>query len=838
MRFLMNHKILIISLGNVPYDANQIVEGGGLRCWGLAKALSESGYLVKLCIPDSYLIEALKISTNLVVVPYESATDLIQELIDSTVVIYPAGAPHLSNLCIENSSPSTILVADAYVPIHVEVASRQFQTQIANEEVNYRSLSAYWLRAITDAQIIICASEEQQAYYLGILAATGRLSPVTYHQVVIVVIPFGFFPESEIKVEGDVKIQSSQNTKLNILWYGGFYPWFDTSSFANLLSNLDSKLVEEPNVDYQVRVVGALNPFIIDKNFVSHANEQIRILKNNSKVTFLPWLPFEKRKQSFYEIDVVICLTSDGYENQLAWRTRYLDFIEFSVPLLTNSNDPLAKKIIETEAGWYFDSNNPQLMQNKLLEILREPAQHLAAKQNYTKLKTLFTWDQAIKPLAEILQNDSSKLLEDKVKNQNQPTVRQIDPLRKPSIFRLFLFGLSQLRSEGISATFNRSRRYISSRRNSSKNPKLLDSPRALLFLHQLDYSGSPLVATELAINLANRLQEFNLAKILIFSFGKIDSRLAESLIEKGIAVIPIEGTHVPRIVKTDLVIINGLAHNENFFLKIIEQSQSMVRAPIILVHEDRPLVHLEQRTLNKIGHALNMGRIRIISPSLGTTRNLQKSLKSNLIETKPYSINQYPICEKNFEEVLNIHLTGSTHDFRKNQHFALILVSLIEQQIKIRQSQFRKIHLTLIGVNQDTAYGKSIHNLASSMKNYVSIYPPKTKEETIEIIKRCNTVLCISEYEALPLFVSESMTMGHIVLRNNCSGVDEQLLDGQNGLLLDLSNLHEASEKILTLLDKHKTSNAQLEEMSNESKRLVAPMLVADSLDFLGNSD
>jgi hypothetical protein len=358
------------------------------------------------------------------------------------------------------------------------------------------------------------------------------------------------------------------------------------------------------------------------------------------------------------------------------------------------------------------------------------------------------------------------------------------------------------------------------------------------MFLHQLDYSGSPLVATEMAINLANRLQEFNLAKILIYSFGKIDSQLAESLTEKGILVIPIERAHVPRIMETDLVIINGLAHNENLFLKIIKQSKNMARAPIILVHEDRPLVHLEQRTLNKIGQNLNMGRIRMISPSLGTTRNLQKSLESNLIETRPYSIKQYPICEKNFEEVLNIHLTGSTHDFRKNQHFALILVSLIEQQIKVRRSRFRKIHLTLIGVDQDTAYGKSIHNLASSMKNFVSIYPPTTKEETIEIIKRCNTVLCISEYEALPLFVSESMTMGHIVLRNNCSGVDEQLLDGQNGLLLDLSNIHEASEKILMLLDKHKTSNAQLEEMSSESKRLVAPMLAADSLDFLGNSD
>ena len=126
----MTQRILIVSLGNVPHNESQKVEGGGLRCWGLAKSLAARGFEVRLCVPDVYLSEVIIVDAGLEVFPYATAQELINQIDRATAVIYPAGAPHISNLCIDNRGPSTILIADAYVPIHVEVASRQFEDKM------------------------------------------------------------------------------------------------------------------------------------------------------------------------------------------------------------------------------------------------------------------------------------------------------------------------------------------------------------------------------------------------------------------------------------------------------------------------------------------------------------------------------------------------------------------------------------------------------------------------------------------------------------------------------------------------------------------------------------
>jgi glycosyltransferase involved in cell wall biosynthesis len=830
----MKHRILIVSLGNVPYNSDQIVEGGGLRCWGLAKSLSKAGHEVRLCIPNSYLPTQINHEANLVIIPYDSPTNLILEITGSSAVIYPAGAPHISNLCIENSRSNTILIADAYVPIHVEVSSRQFEDQMINEEADFHSLSPFWLRAISEAHVVLCASLEQQAYYLGILAGVGRLSPITYARIVILVVPFGYFPGTQIERPQEPQIRTRNRSTLKILWYGGFYPWFDTEKFADLLSKLDAALTIETDLDYTVQVTGAVNPFVQDKNFELHTKKQISRLATNPKVSFSPWLPFDQRHKSFRDMDLVICLTSDGYENQLAWRTRYLDFIEYSIPLFTNSEDPLAKKITDNRAGWQISSQDMDSFSNKLLQIIRNPDQTEQAKKNYMNLKNSFTWDLATAPLIETLQGESLVLLRNKTDVADTIGNPELESLNSPAALELIRFGLRNIKTQGLFKTIDRTRRYFISKKHYSRSRSEESSQRAMLFVHQLDYSGSPLIATEIAVNLMSRLKEFNLTKIVIYCFGMVDKNLAKLLREKGVQVLRVEQNYVPRIKSTDLVIINGLAQSENLFREIIKESKSLEQTPIILAHEDRPLIHSSQEILNQIGNTVNSGHIRILSPSLGTTRNLQRVLKSSLIETQPYSINSYPKCAENFDAGLNIHLTGSTYDFRKNQHLALVLISLIDRKIKIEPLKYRKIHLTLIGVDEDTFYGNSILKLAESMKDFVTIHPRTTKEEAIEIMKTCNTVLCVSEYEALPLFVCESMAMGQIVLRNNCSGVDEQLVQGKNGILLDLSNLHDAIEQILILLDRDKTSNEQLKEMGISSRALVKEMLTKDRLEFL----
>ena len=50
----MMKKFLIISVGPVPTSNESIVEGGGLRAWGIAKGLSSHGIEVTVAVPENF----------------------------------------------------------------------------------------------------------------------------------------------------------------------------------------------------------------------------------------------------------------------------------------------------------------------------------------------------------------------------------------------------------------------------------------------------------------------------------------------------------------------------------------------------------------------------------------------------------------------------------------------------------------------------------------------------------------------------------------------------------------------------------------------------------------
>ena len=72
---------------------------------------------------------------------------------------------------------------------------------------------------------------------------------------------------------------------------------------------------------------------------------------------------------------------------------------------------------------------------------------------------------------------------------------------------------------------------------------------------------------------------------------------------------------------------------------------------------------------------------------------------------------------------------------------------------------------------------------------------------------------ICYSVAEALPVFVFEGMLAGHALLRNECSGMEEQLEDGRNGFLLKSDDFWQMVGTIERILNRTSTSDVQLEE-------------------------
>ena len=60
---------------------------------------------------------------------------------------------------------------------------------------------------------------------------------------------------------------------------------------------------------------------------------------------------------------------------------------------------------------------------------------------------------------------------------------------------------------------------------------------------------------------------------------------------------------------------------------------------------------------------------------------------------------------------------------------------------------------------------------------------------------------------------------MGHVVLRNDAPGVDQQLVDGVNGLRVDNRDVEQFIRVIERLLNLAKTTNADLQAMGRSSQ-------------------
>jgi len=806
-------RILLFSLGPVPHLQDSIVEGGGLRVWGLANALATNGHQVTIGIPDHYLKTSIPAVNGILLIPYVNVGDLIEVLTASHVVIYPTGAPTIANDVLNLRSPFTICIGDSYVPIHIEVSARKSE-DLELEEMHFREYSPQWLRAIGRSDILICASESQKTYLLGVLAGSGYLSPKSYSHLRIVLVPFGV--EKNSLIASGILERQTNVKKFKILWYGGFYPWFDGSRFAELVTHINLAN-SESKTDIQIIVVGALNPFVNNSAFVEHALRVMKELKSAGNVQFIDWLPYNKRHLLLSEIDLVFCFSQPGYENLLAWRTRYLDFIKFHIPLITNNMDPLGELIVESGAGIHIDSGDPKEMLKVVKQLINSPTNLIKMKKSYSNLEESLSWENLIRPLIAELKRPLKELIWQSSGSQESQT-RILESYKKRYFSYFFLllsrFGASHALKMAVRFAITR----IRSQREYTKPLSFGVIPKYSIFVHQLDFSGSPRIAIELALELASN----DAGNVVVYSFGEMQAEIVKKLGSNGIRVEKVNSL-VDVFDPESLLILNGLAFAHSVFDEIINNVKRFAMSPLILIHEDRPEMYLDSIRALHLGNAAEFGLLRLISPSIGTQKNIQQFFKCNSVGLSPYPIRAKDRTEFDFSDEIRVHLTGSTGDSRKNQLQAINLIHKVVLVISKHPKKFRKVKLILVGVNDETPLGRQIIEHSKVLGDSVEIHPVLDFESCSEIIGTCNAVMCLSDYEALPLYVSQGMAIGQIVMRNNCSGVDEQLVQGENGISLDYYNEYsESVERILNLLDRDLTSDSKLIAMSKKSHSLA----------------
>jgi hypothetical protein len=439
-------KFLILSVGPVPTSKKSIVEGGGLRAWGIAKGLATHDIDVTVAVPEDFPIkkETTKEGIHVLNWGFSNLEDLCDKS-DSVYILYSRG--DLMKFVATKISLHKPLVIDLYVPIYIESLARNTKKDFIGLRDHLNNIE-HWNYAFPRGDYFIYANEAQKHLYTGALGVFGRINPITYDGNLLEILPFGIHKEKPVHNKDVCKGKIISKKDFMILWFGGIYPWFDINPLLDAMGKLSKK-----HNNLKLVVVGGKNPFVTEPEFIKKYEDVVTYSKKaeiyEKSVFFVDWIPYEERENWYLEADLLINLHNPGTESIYAWRTRVVDFIWGELPMLTSGGDELTESLAQNNAAIILNENSIAEIYNKIEELCENNEKLQSLKENMIKIKSDLYWEKITANLANFIKKDEiapdRKLL---LKNKFRGQI--IKDEKQSKLPNRLSYGLYVLRNEGL----------------------------------------------------------------------------------------------------------------------------------------------------------------------------------------------------------------------------------------------------------------------------------------------------------------------------------------------------------------------------------------------------
>ncbi|MEX2256565.1 MAG: glycosyltransferase [Acidimicrobiia bacterium] len=298
-----------------------------------------------------------------------------------------------------------IVVADVYDPFHLEVLEQSRHLHHDARRFAVRSSTEVLNEQLMRADFLMCASEKQRDFWLGQLAAVGRINEINYDTSekldgLIAVVPFGVDerpPQSTRKVLRGVVPGIGDDDKL-ILWGGGIYNWFDPLTLLRAVDKLRSRL---PSVRVYFLGTKHPNPDVGEMRMTVETFELAEELGLIDKHVFFNdgWVPYDDRPNYLLEADVGVSTHLDHVETAFSFRTRVLDYVWAGLPVVATRGDALAE-LVETEGlGLTVPPGDVDALEEALYQILEDDELRASCRQAAEVVARRFVWSEVLAPL-------------------------------------------------------------------------------------------------------------------------------------------------------------------------------------------------------------------------------------------------------------------------------------------------------------------------------------------------------------------------------------------------------------------------------------------------------
>lgn len=304
-----------------------------------------------------------------------------------------------------------IVVCDIYDPMHLELLE---QAKDGADEQRATELSA--VTRVLNTQLergdfFLCASERQRHFWLGHLAALGRLTPSMYDadptvRSLLAVAPFGLPGKPPQRTASPIRgrLGDVGPSDKVIIWAGGVYSWLDPLTLVHAVARLaerrsDVRLVfqgmRHPNPEVPAMDIGAQTRLLADRLGLTGRH----VFFNEH------WVPYSERQNWLLDADCGVITHHEHIETTFAFRTRVLDYLWSGLPIVTTDGDSFADLVRAEGLGVVVPPEDPGALAAGLERVLYDEEYATAARERIAGVRDRFTWETALAPLISFCRN-------------------------------------------------------------------------------------------------------------------------------------------------------------------------------------------------------------------------------------------------------------------------------------------------------------------------------------------------------------------------------------------------------------------------------------------------
>ena len=304
-----------------------------------------------------------------------------------------------------------VIVCDIYDPFHLEQLE---QARDLGEKLRKDTVlgASYVLnQQLTRGDFFLCASDKQRDFWLGQMAAVGRINPANYDHSpdlskLIRLAPFGVSDDPPVQTRHAIKgaVPGIGADDEVILWGGGIYNWFDP---LTLLRAIDKLRTRRPNVRLFFLGVQHPNPNVPEMRMVVEARKLSDELGLTNVHAFFneQWVAYDDRVNYLLDADVGVSTHFDHVETAFSFRTRILDYLWAGLPVVTTGGDSFADLIGSKPIGITVPPEDVDALEAALFRVLDDNEFVARCRTNAQAVAPDYRWSKVLAPLVEFCRN-------------------------------------------------------------------------------------------------------------------------------------------------------------------------------------------------------------------------------------------------------------------------------------------------------------------------------------------------------------------------------------------------------------------------------------------------